>query len=106
MTEWRARVAAIAQQEFEDSLTTDGHVAHAEYLGERIAQALGVVIEPLLEDIEDSDALRERMAGLLTGVANALKGPPPDLTWHDWSDLPAVAERVAAAAAAAKPQEQ
>lgn len=97
--DWRRRVAEIAQAEFEDSLTADHHVANAEYLGQRIASALAEVIDPLCAEIEEGDALRERMAELLTGTANALKGDPPPLTWHDWSDLPAVAKRTAAAAA-------
>jgi len=32
--------------------------------------------------------LRNRMAGLLTRTANALKGEPEPLHLHDWSDLP------------------
>jgi hypothetical protein len=36
----RQRAAQIAQRQFEEDLTPDGHVAHPEYLGERIAQAL------------------------------------------------------------------
>jgi hypothetical protein len=103
-TDWRRRVAEIAQAEFEDSLTEAGHVAHAEHLGERIAIALTEMIGGLRAEIEEGDALRERMADLLTGTANALKGDPPPLTWHDWSDLPAVAKK-AAAAAAEKTQE-
>jgi hypothetical protein len=48
-----------------------------------------------LEEV-DSDRLRERMSELLRGVAAGLKGPPPPLTLHDWSDLPQVAQRVGA----------
>jgi hypothetical protein len=40
---------------------------------------------------EEEAALRERLAELLTQTANALKGDPPPLTHHDWSDLPTVA---------------
>ena len=45
----------------------------------------------LSEEMEDADQTRARLAELLTGVANALKGPPGPLTLHDWSDLPALA---------------
>lgn len=102
--DWQARVAAIAQREFEDSLTDAGHVAHADHLGQRIAIALTEVIGPLYEEIKECDALQDRMAELLTGTANALKGEPGPLTRHDWSDLPAVAKK-AAAVAAERPQE-
>lgn len=40
---------------------------------------------------DESIALRERMADLLTRTANALKGDPGPLRSHDWSDLPDVA---------------
>jgi hypothetical protein len=46
------------------------------------------------ESEADSDRVRERLAELLRGVANALKGPPPELTLWDWSDLPVVADTV------------
>jgi hypothetical protein len=52
--------------------------------------------DQLRADQAEVETLNERMAQLLTGVANALKGDPPDLVWHDWSDLPAVAARVVA----------
>lgn len=35
--------------------------------------------------------LTGRLGYLLTLTANALKGEPPALVWHDWSDLPKVA---------------
>lgn len=43
------------------------------------------------EEIEDCDALRMRMADLLTRTANALKGEPMPLCMHSWHDLPEVA---------------
>lgn len=43
------------------------------------------------EELAVTRALRDRMSELLTGVAAALKGDPPALTMHDWSDLPALA---------------
>lgn len=57
----------------------------------------GVDIEELRKEIEEVDALRDRLGELLTGVANALKGPPPELVWHDWSDLPRLAAAYASA---------
>jgi hypothetical protein len=47
------------------------------------------------EECEEGDALRERMAGLLRGVANALKGPPAELSSHSWHDLPEIAAALA-----------
>ena len=41
--------------------------------------------------LAEEAALRERMSALLTGVARGLKGDPPPLVMHDWSDLPALA---------------
>lgn len=41
-------------------------------------------------------ALRERLYQLLDGVARALKGEPPPLVRHDFSDLPEVAATVRA----------
>ena len=42
-------------------------------------------------EIDENEALRDRMSSLLTEMANALKGPPAALSLHDWSDLPKVA---------------
>ena len=43
-------------------------------------------------EADECHDVRERMSALLTATANALKGPPPPLTLHDWSDLPGLAE--------------
>lgn len=43
---------------------------------------------------DESIALRDRMADLLTRTANALKGEPGPLSSHDWSDLPEVAAEI------------
>lgn len=51
-------------------------------------------VAELEAEADDSDKLRNRMAQLLTGVANALRGQPPNLTTWSWHDLP---ERAAAA---------
>jgi hypothetical protein len=51
--------------------------------------------EGAAESNED-DALRDRMADLLTRTAAALKGPPKPLHLHDWADLPDVATKVVA----------
>ena len=45
----------------------------------------------LVAEINENDALRDRLSELLTGTANALKGNPGEDRLHDWSDLPKVA---------------
>lgn len=50
----------------------------------------------------ESDALRTRLANLLTDTANALKGDPGPLRAHDWSDLPRVAAELRAELMAAE----
>lgn len=87
-----------------DELTTDRNrqARKVQRLNERInllvrdKTVLLSKVESLEEDQAESDALRERMAELLTGVAKALKGEPGPLAMHDWSDLPAVAAAVVA----------
>lgn len=59
-------------------------------------EALRAALATAEAERDESDAVREMMSPLLTGVANALKGQPPPLTLHDWSDLPAVAATVKA----------
>jgi hypothetical protein len=45
-------------------------------------------------DVEAEYAeLLGRLSSILTRTAQGLKGRPPELTWHDWSDLPELAER-------------
>lgn len=59
-----------------------------------IEQIYGKEIDAILEagwESDESVALRNRMADLLTRTANALKGDPEPLHSHDWSDLPDVA---------------
>lgn len=51
----------------------------------------------LRTEIAEADALREKMAGILSRTAIALRGPEPPLTRWSWHDLP---ERAAAAIAA------
>jgi hypothetical protein len=60
-------------------------------------------MDGLRRELEESEALRDRMADLLTSVANALKGDPGPLKVHDWSDLPAVAAETAARAEGREP---
>jgi hypothetical protein len=50
----------------------------------------------IADEMDNMDRVGERMDDLLTRTANALKGEPPPLTLHDWSDLPEVAARVVA----------
>ena len=54
-------------------------------------------IERLTQGVREGDDLRERMAGLLSRTAVALRGPEPPLTRWSWHDVP---ERAAAAVAA------
>lgn len=55
-------------------------------------EQLRVQLDNRIEDQHELDQLLGRMSGLLHRTANALKGEPDELTWHDWSDLPAVAK--------------
>lgn len=71
-------------------------VLAAEAMGIGTVGAWKLAPEGAQAERDESDALRERMAGLLTGVANALKGDPGPLKMHDWSDLPTVAASVVA----------
>lgn len=59
------------------------------------------IAEELAEELHDATDLIDRQAKLLTGVANALKGPPGELSMHDHSDLVEVAQRAARNVAAA-----
>lgn len=52
-------------------------------------EVLAARVAALEAELADSDTTMQRMSVLLTGVAAAIKGPPPPLTLHDWSDLPA-----------------
>jgi hypothetical protein len=76
-----------------DFCSCDSWLETVERLTTELAQAR-VEVERLHEEVEESDAVRTRMADLLTRTANALKGDPPPLTQHDWSDLPEVAARI------------
>jgi hypothetical protein len=49
-----------------------------------------------MRDLGEVHALNERLAMLLTGVANALRGDPKPGTGHSWHDLPELAARVMA----------
>lgn len=65
----------------------------------RAADELRDELVSVRADLDEYEVLLDRLSGLLTGVANALKGDPPPLVMHDWSDLPAVAKKAATAAA-------
>jgi hypothetical protein len=60
----------------------------------------------LAEAYESYPELTDRLSGLLRGVADALKGPPPELTSWSWHDLPEKAQELAAALAEAQEREQ
>lgn len=53
---------------------------------------------PKPEDAELDEALFEKMEGILTRTANALKGEPGPLALHSWHDLPEVAAAIVASA--------
>ncbi len=59
------------------------------------------VVCNLKAENDELHKLIARLAELLTGVANAIKGEPPPLVLHDWSDLPKLAGRLRKACAAA-----
>ena len=54
-------------------------------------------IKGLTDDLEESDAIRDRCAHLLAETAVALKGPEKALHRHGWQDLPEVAAKQSAA---------
>jgi hypothetical protein len=56
---------------------------------------LGAYLDSLGHEEMEASWLFERLASLLTQTANALKGDPDPLVWHDWSDLPEIARAVA-----------
>ena len=45
------------------------------------------------QEVEEEHAVLNRLTDLLTGVAKGLKGEPPELTLHGWSDLPELAQK-------------
>lgn len=51
-------------------------------------------IDRLLLELHESDDLRERLTGILTATANALKGQPKPMQAHSWHDLSEVATRI------------
>lgn len=44
-------------------------------------------LKRLIDDAEESEELRRRMAEILSATAIALRGPPPPLTLYGWHDL-------------------
>ena len=48
-------------------------------------------VDRLREAVNEYDWILGQQTYLLTMVANALKGPPPEHSLHDWSDLPYMA---------------
>lgn len=61
--------------------------AEGDLLREELRAAEGKINE-LTTEAEEYHQLTTRQGDLLTGVANALRGDPPPLTWWDHSDLP------------------
>lgn len=62
-----------------------------------LARELEREVARLTAELRQGDELRERLGGLLSRTAVALRGPEPPLTRWSWHDLP---ERAAAAMAA------
>ena len=54
-------------------------------------------IKELRADLVESDEISEKLGHLLTRTAAALKGEPPEGTWHSWHDLPEKATQLAEA---------
>jgi hypothetical protein len=77
--------------------------AARKWQGDPAAQRAGLFaraadeVQHLREEVAELDALRNRLADLLTRTAVALRGPEPPLTRWGWHDVP---ERAAAAVAA------
>jgi hypothetical protein len=59
-----------------------------------IHSRISALFEKIIE-YKDTERLNARLSDLLTGVANALKGPPDPLSTHSWHDLPEVAADIA-----------
>ena len=55
-------------------------------------------LESLRVEVEELDALRDKLAGILSRTAIALRGPEPALTRWSWHDLPELAAAAVAAA--------
>ena len=79
-------------------LLTCADSARARYGDPRTGAAADYKLAAALDALADEDQLRDRLAELLEQTANALKGPPPANTLHDWSDLPKVAAELKARA--------
>ena len=77
--------------------------AARKWRGDPAAQRAGLFaraadeVQHLREEVAELDALRDRLADLLTRTAVALRGPEPPLTRWSWHDVP---DRAAAAVAA------
>lgn len=84
-------VTGESQGRWHDDLNPEKFPAHR--AGCEIAAYLAQIAE-LRAEVDEDDRLRGRLEEILTETAAALKGPPPPLTMHDWSDLPAVAREM------------
>jgi hypothetical protein len=67
----------------------------------RVAAA-DIELDAVRQELRDTSDLNGRLGGLLTGVANALKGEPDPLTLHSWHDLPEQARQGVVARAVAE----
>lgn len=58
---------------------------------DRVTVALSAVTaerDRLLEEVTELDALRDKLSGLLSKTAVALRGPEPELTRYGYADIP------------------
>ena len=67
------------------------------HLGKRLQEAVADLETAVLNgggQFEVLTAQLEQLTDILTRTANALKGPPAELTEHSWHDLPEVAKKL------------
>jgi len=72
-----------------DALRTELAEANADFV--RIAnerEALLAQLDSLLDEVTEMDALRDKLSGLLSKTAVALRGPEPELTRYGYADIP------------------
>jgi len=99
----------IAQMPYELAMS-DELSRHQFYTNtQRLVTALEAALaeaERLRADLMESDEIREKLRYLLTRTAAALKGEPPEGTWHSWHDLPEKATQLVEALRKLEEREQ
>ena len=97
------RDAALAEVERLQELAIDQHgEPYRDHFRNQMDAATELLAEVkrLHESEDEYAAINQRMSDLLTRTAIAIKGDPPPLTSHDWSDLPSVVKRLRGAVTA------